>query len=1294
MFRLLICFLFFYCSNIVCAQRLPKKSAANYVPSLEQAGFVKNVGQFTDGKNNPVKTILYGTHIGECGIFITDKGLSYINYKIIGKELKSIPGKNKKNDTITQFRYDIERVDISLLKASISLENVTEIFANSRVTYNYYTTSYNTGNTGLRICKEIIFNNVYPNIDWAVQFVEDNAGKTKLKYNFIIRPGGNADNIKLRYSKNARLNLNETGDITAKTSLTSFTEKAPISFLKKSRKPVNIHYKRKGQIISFVGTPAKLNETLIIDPEVFWATYLPGTQPDILYQNIMGADVATDKDANIFVTLTTLSKIPFVTVDPGNGAFYQDYSSVDNGAMIIMKFSPTGVLLWSTYFAGNSQCEGNIMTVDKSGNVYAMGKITSRYYLDDTVTNLIPLKNKGGFFDTHPKDNFITEFDNNGKLLWSSFFGGYDTYVTDMTTDEENNMYITGSAVEDISFPVTDPGNGAYMQGPPRYGHLIYISQFSSSSKLLWSTHIDGNADDNGSKIEIDNKGNIYVGANVRSNVYPLKDAGGYFNSGMWGFTITRFNKGRQITWCTALPGAFSFSDLTVDDSCNLYVINNLGTLRKFNEKTELVWTQEYIQTKSYAYDRLLYDRANNVLNILGHMNSSEYDFPTKNTECNGSFFYNGQNGQFYTHIGPIFMTYTTDGNLQYCSLADWPYEYYLYSNFTIDPNGDLIYLFKDIRNGILIPSLTDPGNGAYYHPEVNNQSQTPFLMKLTTSALIVDSSVTLSTNCDSNNVVNLTVLCGKAPFTYAWSNGADSSSVRLPAGGYSVTVTDANFLTKTLKFSIPKPPGSVKSFKADIQDAHCNKKDGSLVVNNIQGGQAPYTFSLNAQSFTNTNTFNAVDSGDYIVVVKDANGCFAKDTFFIKNIPGPSGLHTIISAASCNKNDGIINVDSITGGEAPYLFSINNNSYATDNIFSSLAASPVSISVQDAFGCTYSDSVVVAQSLPPDSADITVSPDHCSSSIGSISINKVVGGSGPFSISLDNLSYTPKPDTANLKSGTYTLFIKDNKNCLIQQKINISNIPGPDSIYYTSMDAICGKTTGSIRIDSVHNGSSPYRFSLNNQGYQAATLFSNVPYGANILLAKDNFGCTTSQSVEVKYTRQYKIDILPRDTSVCYGQPVSFSMQPENSSSVKSIKWSTGQQTSSIFITPKQTTPVYVEVTDNNGCIVKDTSLVMVAACNAGDNCVGIPTAFTPNGDGINDAIGPVANGCPIQDLLFRVYNRFGEKVFETKDPGKKWNGKVAGIDQPTGAYVYICSFISNGTLKSSVKGTFLLLR
>jgi gliding motility-associated-like protein len=64
------------------------------------------------------------------------------------------------------------------------------------------------------------------------------------------------------------------------------------------------------------------------------------------------------------------------------------------------------------------------------------------------------------------------------------------------------------------------------------------------------------------------------------------------------------------------------------------------------------------------------------------------------------------------------------------------------------------------------------------------------------------------------------------------------------------------------------------------------------------------------------------------------------------------------------------------------------------------------------------------------------------------------------------------------------------------------------------------------------------------------------------------------------------------------------------------------------------------------------------------------LPTAFTPNGDGLNDSFGAVAKG--VKEFKMIVYNRFGDVVFSTTDIDKKWDGTVNGENAPSGGYVY----------------------
>ena len=90
----------------------------------------------------------------------------------------------------------------------------------------------------------------------------------------------------------------------------------------------------------------------------------------------------------------------------------------------------------------------------------------------------------------------------------------------------------------------------------------------------------------------------------------------------------------------------------------------------------------------------------------------------------------------------------------------------------------------------------------------------------------------------------------------------------------------------------------------------------------------------------------------------------------------------------------------------------------------------------------------------------------------------------------------------------------------------------------------------------------------------------------------------------------------------------------------------------------------------------------------------IAVPSAFTPNNDGLNDYLYPL-NALKADNLNFRVFNRWGELVFATKDWLKKWDGTINGIQQAAGVYVWMLQFTHHDTGKKvEMKGTTMLIR
>lgn len=124
-------------------------------------------------------------------------------------------------------------------------------------------------------------------------------------------------------------------------------------------------------------------------------------------------------------------------------------------------------------------------------------------------------------------------------------------------------------------------------------------------------------------------------------------------------------------------------------------------------------------------------------------------------------------------------------------------------------------------------------------------------------------------------------------------------------------------------------------------------------------------------------------------------------------------------------------------------------------------------------------------------------------------------------------------------------------------------------------------------------------------------------------------------------------------------------------------------------------TTNYYLKVTSDSGCIAKDTITIFVDCKDAN---ILMPTAFSPNKDGLNDYYYPLTRGIKYI-LRFSIYNRKGQLIYEAKNfpPNNKafgWNGKIKSADQSTSAFVYFLEALCDVGEKLQRRGSFVLVR
>ncbi|HKB45668.1 MAG TPA: gliding motility-associated C-terminal domain-containing protein, partial [Chitinophagaceae bacterium] len=270
--------------------------------------------------------------------------------------------------------------------------------------------------------------------------------------------------------------------------------------------------------------------------------------------------------------------------------------------------------------------------------------------------------------------------------------------------------------------------------------------------------------------------------------------------------------------------------------------------------------------------------------------------------------------------------------------------------------------------------------------------------------------------------------------------------------------------------------------------------------------------------------------------------------------------------------------------------------------------------------------------------------------------------------------SYYAGGDTQTI-SGTYKDTLSGYLGCdsIITTNLTVASIPKP---YLGSDRNLCSGT--SITLNPGTFSSYSWQNMSNMQSFIADTA------GIYWVTVKDNNNCSATDTIEIKNILPVPFDFLKQADSICQYEKLRI----ESSNSYSSYQWSTGSAQS--FTTVDKPGTYTLKVQDTNGCIGRDTVQVYQKYCNHG---FFVPSAFTPNNDGKNDVFRPLLFGNVIK-YKFTIYNRWGQKVFETTDLQKSWNGNFNGIPQSAFVFIWECFYQLEGGNPSFQKGTVTLIR
>ena len=249
-------------------------------------------------------------------------------------------------------------------------------------------------------------------------------------------------------------------------------------------------------------------------------------------------------------------------------------------------------------------------------------------------------------------------------------------------------------------------------------------------------------------------------------------------------------------------------------------------------------------------------------------------------------------------------------------------------------------------------------------------------------------------------------------------------------------------------------------------------------------------------------------------------------------------------------------------------------------------------------------------------------------------------------------------------------------KTILMDDSIAFNINPVPEDVCFGKTVQYTNQSTGGVN--------TTYVWSLNNANIQTSNIatYTHTFVGDNVIKLSATHRCGADS---IKYNFVVlplpKVNLGKDSIIMCPGELKTISINQQ----ADSIFWSTGERDKDTIAIDGFTSPIKVEVY-TKGCLAKDSVFVST-------NCdIFIPTAFSPNSDGVNDLFNMMKNS--IKSYSLKIYNRWGELVFETNDLNNSWDGTYKGTPCQVDNYSYIASGTRFNNQSFYIKGIMTLLR